>query len=105
MSVRSVEAAATITLSCTKRLKPGAVTSIRYSPGLRLGALYSPEELATVLTVAFVPRCRIFNDAPGTAAPCGSETIPLMLPRSVCAKAIRQKDSRAATRERVNANL
>ena len=40
----------------TKRLNPGAVTSMRYVPGGRLGALYSPELVVTSLVVAFVSR-------------------------------------------------
>ena len=54
---------------------------------MRLGALNSPVAVVVILKAIFVSRFMIARSAAAMAAPAGSVTVPVMLPRSDCAKA------------------
>ena len=69
-SRRTVVAAETTTFCCRKRLNPTAVISIRYTPGGRLGTLYSPPDVVVALVTAFVSRLTTLSSAPGKGSAC-----------------------------------
>src|ERR671913_542213 len=56
--------------------KPSFVTSTRYSPRGRLGAVKNPTSLVVIEVTVLVARWRISPLAPGMTAPLGSFTVP-----------------------------
>ena len=87
MSARAVAAARTRMPVRSAFLKFAATTSMRYVPGLRLEASYRPAVSVSLFRTAPVASSTISTAAPLTAAPCGSATVPRMVPRKDCARA------------------
>jgi hypothetical protein len=63
---------------CTNSLKPFAEAVNSYVPVGRLGKLNKPSCPVTVLDTAFVPTEVAVMSTPGTTAPLGSVTVPLI---------------------------
>src|SRR5947208_12447725 len=88
-STVSVCATCKATLSRIADLNPGAVTVMRYVPGGSDGMRYTPASVLTEVNSTPVSGFTILTDAPATAAPDGSVTVPLKVPRSPCANSAR----------------
>src|SRR5918994_300229 len=86
-STSAVPAARTSTPVRSDFLKFGATTSTRYVPGLRFDASYRPSASVSTLRSVPVASPTIRTAAPLSAAPCGSTTVPRMVPRKDCATA------------------
>src|ERR1041385_6718946 len=94
-STVSVCATDSTTLSRTAALNPGDVTVMRYVPAGKDGIRYTPASVVTVLNSMPVSGFTTLMAAATTAAPDGSETVPLNVPRSPCAY-----NAKAAMKER-----
>src|SRR4051794_67214 len=99
-STVSVCATCKATLSRIADLNPGAVTVMRYVPGGSDGMRYTPASVLTEVNSTPVSGFTILTDAPATAAPDGSVTVPLKVPRSPCAN-----NAKAAARHKITALL
>ncbi len=86
-STSAVPAARTSMPVLSAFLKFCATTSTRYVPGLRFDASYRPSASVSTLRSAPVASSTIRTAAPLSAAPCGSTTVPRMVPRKDCATA------------------
>src|SRR5205085_11368676 len=68
-------------------LKPGASTLTFQGPAFSSDSVKLPSSVVLVSRTSLVSRLVAVTFAPLTTAPLGSVTVPVMLPRSVCAKA------------------
>ena len=81
----SVDATAMpVRLNCAK---PVRVTVTVYVPAGSAGAVNEPASFVTSSSDTFVPSFVTTTDAPGTAAFCGSITVPVMVDERSCADA------------------
>src|SRR5579883_700481 len=84
----------TLTFSMRAFLKPGASASTLYRTGSSASAVKLPASDVLRWICWLVPRLMMTTVALATAAPVGSETVPLMPPRLVCAYRADTQDMR-----------
>jgi hypothetical protein len=76
-----------VTFVFVTSLKPDAFILTEYVPESTASKRYKPSEFVVVERVTFVSKFVSVTAAPETTAPFGSVTVPLTVPRLVCAGA------------------
>ena len=87
---------------CSYFLKLVVMISTRYEPGRRLVASKRPSASVSAVRGTPVLSSVIRTDALATAAPCGSTTVPRIVPRKDCADTLAATPSRARSANTTN---
>src|ERR1700687_717266 len=85
MGTFAAASAETITSFCSLALNPGASTRTVYTSGIKWVTESFPLSLVVVASDVLLRGSRTVTLAFATAAPCGSVTVPMMLPYTACA--------------------